>query len=89
MKENAITIRECAPRIQNQSFCAILNLDGTTRLHLTNEDETQEVSGARVECEWNSQPNVPESNREAYILACLPVFLTIVYFALSDLLHLW
>ena len=89
MKENAITIRECAPRTQNRSFCAILNLDGTKRLHLVNEDEIQEVSGARVECEWNTQPDVTESNRGAYILACLPVFLTLVYFALSDLLHLW
>ena len=89
MKENVITTGECASRTQNESFCAILNLGGSTRLRLIEEDEIREVSADPVECEWNSQPEVPESNRSALILVCVPVLLALVYLSLTDLLHLW
>jgi hypothetical protein len=89
MKENAITTGECASRTEQESFCAILKLEGATRLRLVVEDEREEVSAAPVDCKWNTQPEVVESNRKAYILACLPVLLALLYLGLTDLLHLW
>jgi hypothetical protein len=89
MKENVITIGECKTCTQSGSFCAILNLEGSSRLRLVVEDEIQEVPAAPVECEWNSQPAAAESNRKAFILACIPVLLALLYLGLTDLLHLW
>jgi hypothetical protein len=89
MKENAITTGECAIRTQQGSFCAIHNLEGATRLRLMVEDEREDVSVAPVDCKWNTQPEVADSNRKAYILACLPVLLALLYLGLTDLLHLW
>jgi hypothetical protein len=53
------------------------------------EDELREVSTEPVKCKWNTQSPPPKSIRKAYILAGLPLVLTIIYMVLGYGLHLW
>lgn len=89
MKQNVVTLRDGESKPQTGSFCSILNLEGSTRLRLLCEDEVKEVPMAPVELKWNVEPEAPGSNRQAYILACLPVVLAVVYLSVTHLLRLW
>ena len=89
MKENVVILRDGEGKPQKTSFCSILNLEGTTRLRLLCEDDMEEVPAAPIEQKWNVEAEVAGSNRNAYILACLPVVLAVVYLSVTHLLRLW
>ena len=78
MKENVSAQSEQPPRPPRGCFKAIMSLDANTSLRVVKAEGEREVFAATDACQWNNNPPVSNSRKQAYILVCLPI-LFIVY----------